>query len=385
MDSGFTLTIDWLAFTLPRSNRQNVMAVVEGEWSRANTGFRGYPVSWILAPDTRGIGKMGSGRPSDPAEVHVDLSGGIVSSWLPEKLQSVLRWVLEEGGHLTRLDCALDDRASSVQVERVQQAVEQGQCVTRAGKFQALYGASMANGEVTGQTLYFGSPKSNTMLRVYDKRLEAQSKGREDWERFGVRWELELRKERANACGQALAKLPTSDWIEYLVSILRGYIDFRDTNREASSVERCRAPLLPWWLALTEGFAKGCLVLEHSPRTIEDVKRWIREAVAPMLAVACAAPEAGERWLIRTIVDSTQRWKDRHRRLAKGNRELVRAATVSQQSITQGGLHDNVAVTDSLMLNENIRTMKAPYILKTFTKHTTTINTGQHTKEGIDD
>lgn len=379
MDSGFTLTIDWLAFTLPRSNRQTVMAKVEGEWSRANTGFRGYPMSWILAPDTHGIGKMGSGRPSDPAEVHVDLSGGIVSSWLPEKLQTLLRWVFAEGGHLTRLDCALDDRESSVHVDQVKQAVEQGQCVTRAGKFQSLYGASMANGAVTGQTLYFGSPKSHTMLRVYDKRLEAKSKGREDWERFGVRWELELRKERANACGQALAGLSPSDWVEYLVSILRSYIDFRETTREASSVDRCRAPLLPWWVALTNGFAKGRLVLEHTPKTIEDVKRWIREAVAPMLAVACAAPEAGEPWLVRTIVDSTQRWKDRHRRLAKGNRELVRAATVSPQPITQGGLHDNVAVTDSRMLKENTR-MNAPYILKTFLKHKPTTNTG-HTKE----
>ncbi|WP_172834243.1 replication initiation factor domain-containing protein [Nitrospira japonica] len=313
----------------------------------------------------------------------MDLSGGIVSSWPAERLQAVLRWVFEEGGHLTRLDCALDDRESSVQVERVKQAVEGGQCVTRAGRFQALYGASMADGAITGQTLYFGSPKSHTMLRVYDKRLEARSKGREDCEQFGVRWELELRKERANACGQALAALPASDWIEYVVSILRGYIDFRDTTREALSVERCRAPLLPWWFTLTEGFAKGRFVLEHAPRTIEDVKRWIRDSVAPMLAVACAAPEAGDAWLTRTIVDSTERWKDRHRRLARGNRGLVRATTVSPQPITQGGLRDNVAVTDSRVLKK-ASTIKAPYILKTHTNHTTTNNTG-HTQGSTDD
>ena len=33
-----------------------------------------------------------------------------------------------------------------------------------------------------------GSPQSETLLRIYDKRLELQSKGRENWQEYGVRW-----------------------------------------------------------------------------------------------------------------------------------------------------------------------------------------------------
>ena len=47
MDSTFTLSIDWLAFTVLASNPQETMKVLGGEWSRAKGGFRGYPLSWI--------------------------------------------------------------------------------------------------------------------------------------------------------------------------------------------------------------------------------------------------------------------------------------------------------------------------------------------------
>jgi hypothetical protein len=39
MDSTFTLSIDWLAFTVLASNPQETMKVLGGEWSRAKGGF----------------------------------------------------------------------------------------------------------------------------------------------------------------------------------------------------------------------------------------------------------------------------------------------------------------------------------------------------------
>jgi phage replication initiation protein len=47
MDSSFTLTIDWLAFTVLASNPQETMKVLGGVWSKAKGGFRGYPLSWM--------------------------------------------------------------------------------------------------------------------------------------------------------------------------------------------------------------------------------------------------------------------------------------------------------------------------------------------------
>ena len=49
MSSPFTLTIDWLAFTLPSGSVQDTMQMLGGDWTKSHTGFRGYPASWITA------------------------------------------------------------------------------------------------------------------------------------------------------------------------------------------------------------------------------------------------------------------------------------------------------------------------------------------------
>ena len=58
MDSAFTLTIDWLSFTVLAGNPQKTMKVLGGAWSRAKGGFRGYPLSWIKGDGMHGVGKL---------------------------------------------------------------------------------------------------------------------------------------------------------------------------------------------------------------------------------------------------------------------------------------------------------------------------------------
>ena len=229
----------------------------------------------------------------------------------------VLRWILKQDGHLTRLDCALDDRNSCVPLLTVREAIEAGQCVTRADRMQSISSSSIHKATPSGETLYLGSPQSQTMLRIYDKRLESQAKQREDWQEYGIRWELELKKDRAQVCGQVLSYLEETDWLEFMVGVLRGYVDFRATSREEEEEFRYRAPLLDWWVLLTDGFKKGRLVVEKDAQTLPKVKRWVSQSVAPMLAVICAADPGGPAWLETQIIAGKKRWKDRHRRLAK--------------------------------------------------------------------
>ena len=81
MSVPFTLTIDWLAFTLPSCSLQDTLQVLGGDWIQSESGFRRYPVSWITTGSDRGIGKLGTGAARNPLEVHVDLSAGIVAPW----------------------------------------------------------------------------------------------------------------------------------------------------------------------------------------------------------------------------------------------------------------------------------------------------------------
>ena len=108
-----------------------------------------------------------------------------------------------------------------------------------------------------------------------------------------------------------------SDRREYVVGLLRGYVDFRDTSRGEDEEDRYRAPLLPWWDTLTEGFRKGRLNVEKAEPSLPKLKRWISHSVAPSLAVVCAADQEGQVWLERQIVESVDRWKSRHLAMVK--------------------------------------------------------------------
>jgi DNA relaxase NicK len=286
-----------------------------GDWTKSHTGFRGYPVSWVTTSASRGVGKLGTGATRAPLEVHVDLSAGIVAPWPSGKVRTVLQWILKQDGHLTRLDCALDDRNSCVPLATIRKAMEAGQCVTRADHLQRISSRSLHHDTPCGETLYLGSPQSQTLLRIYDKRLESQAKQREEWQDYGIRWELELKKDRAQVCGQVLSYLEETDWLEFMVGVLRGYVDFRDTTRDEADEFRYRAPLLDWWLLLTEGFKKGRLIVEKEARTLPKVKRWVSQSVAPMLAVIYEADPGGHAWLERQIIAGKRRWKDKHRGL----------------------------------------------------------------------
>jgi len=114
-----------------------------------------------------------------------------------------------------------------------------------------------------------------------------------------------------------LSYLEEADWPEFMVGVLRGYVDFRDTSRDKEEEFRYRAPLLDWWLLLTDGFKKGRLVVEKEAQTLPKVKRWVSQSVAPMLAVICAADPEGEDWLKRHILVGKRRWNNTHRGLLK--------------------------------------------------------------------
>ena len=162
---GFTQTIDWLAFTLPKADVAEVIKLIGGDWFESETGFRGYPVAQLMTQGKTGVGKLGTGAPRNPKEVHVDLSAGIVSQWDETKLKTVLAWIFAQKGHVTRIDVALDDREASVAVETVRLAVEAGQLVSRSKQFKVIQASNHREGTRTGETLYFGCPNRRRRRR----------------------------------------------------------------------------------------------------------------------------------------------------------------------------------------------------------------------------
>jgi phage replication initiation protein len=153
MPAPFTLTIDWLAFTLSKSSVDAVSQVLGCEWVQGEGGFRGYPHCWIYVGSSGGGGKLGTQAPRKPQEVRVDLSAGIVSTWPFEKVQRVLNWIVEQQGHLTRIDYAFDDRQALVSLDQIKQAIDAGHRLTRAEVFTRVHGGKIHTGISTGETL----------------------------------------------------------------------------------------------------------------------------------------------------------------------------------------------------------------------------------------
>ena len=312
---GFLFSVDWLAFTVPSSTVEDVQQRVGGDWMEMEKGFNGYPRAWLCLSTGGGSGRMGTGMPHRAREVHVSLSGEIVSAWEQEKVQAICRWINELKGHGTRVDVALDDRTGHATVTHVIAAADAGQAVMRWRTYDAKRRCSYkGQDDIQGEMVTFGSRQSETYLRVYDKRMEAAGKG-QTVEGPWVRWELEFKKDRAQLCVDLFAHLPVDEWREFTGGLLKSCISFRDTTADAPAWERCRSPELPWWKALTEGFTRCRFHVETTDRTLEEVLAWFSQAMGPTLAALYCA--VGPEWITNVIQSGSSRWKPQHYQLMK--------------------------------------------------------------------
>ncbi|HJT20129.1 MAG TPA: replication initiation factor domain-containing protein [Nitrospira sp.] len=316
----WTCALGWLRFTVPTANTDDVMKLVGGEWIPDDKGFRGYALSWICRGQTGGLGRIATGAKRAPKEVHVDLSQELITGWTYEQFQSVAAWVLAKQGHFGRIDVAMDDRSGIIDIDRIYASVVAGNCVSHFRKTQIIAGLDLGSGEDMGKTICMGSRQSDTYLRIYDKAAEQRAKA-QPVDGTWVRWEMEWKDERADAVGLALSVLDHERFQKYLIGVFRTAVDFRDCTRADDPKDRYHAPLLDWWKALTDGLERAKLEIAQTVKKIDDVKQWVEKSLSPMLGLLCAHPEAGERWLVKTIIDGVERWGTKHFGLLGNARE----------------------------------------------------------------
>ena len=89
----------------------------------------------------------------------------------------------------------------------IRQAIEAGQCVTRADRMQRISSRSIHKGTPERRDPLFRQPTESNLAADLRQAPESQAKQRENWQDYGIRWELELKKDRAQVCGQVLSYL----------------------------------------------------------------------------------------------------------------------------------------------------------------------------------
>lgn len=130
-------------------------------------------------------------------------------------------------GKFTRFDVAIDDIGCEYfSTDALYGYVDSCNIVSRFRSCRNMKETDM-RGNILGHTVYFGSGKSSMMLRVYDKQLEQNKHLELEQEGYfplpWVRWELELKKERATEfadllvnSGKTLASIAVGVLAHYL-------------------------------------------------------------------------------------------------------------------------------------------------------------------------
>lgn len=199
--------------------------------------------------------------------------GNAYDLWEETILARFLRELLKIG-HITRIDLAIDDFGCKYyNIDEIIKKQASGKILSKWRSSRKFLESTVAENSKVGQTIYFGSPQSEIMMRIYDKKLE-QNKSlevndenyiHEDW----VRWELELHKERANeVCrllsnGQALGKVA--------IGVLSYY--FRIIKLDDSNKSRCSNELK--WQKFIDNVSQLRITVKKEQKTLdEELKQW---------------------------------------------------------------------------------------------------------------
>ena len=142
--------------------------------------------------------------------------------------------------HIARLDVAYDDIDNKVVTVPLLQRYIKSKHYVSISKYVSCVDGTHE------QAIYFGSPRSDRRLRIYDKRMEQL--GREDdipW----VRYEFQLRDVNAlsfylNLCDQK------GDWAKCYFGVLSDYVTFTNKSRLSVGHHTERLEAVKWWREL---------------------------------------------------------------------------------------------------------------------------------------
>src|SRR5574338_1232706 len=182
MKSDRAVTIDWLSYTLPwnspRIKRLSPEVSIEVIAERASgmierwyaeKPMHGY--RWqVVSVEKPGLRVMISPRNHEMG-VHVQFAGSALTS---ENVTDRLKYALESGGKVTRIDLAVDV-AQAWDIQELYEVAKTGGAKTRTKKFALITSTE-------GTTCYVGSRTSEKFLRIYDKG--AQTKSGRAWTRI---------------------------------------------------------------------------------------------------------------------------------------------------------------------------------------------------------
>lgn len=282
-----------------------------GNWEALDYGGSGYDCSAKVC-DT---GRVFWNSERKDMGVHVKLPASALKA-LPRDAVTVLCDLVAMQGKASRLDVAADDFEGLLDMNVMREKILRGEFVCRARngrEERSTFGQP-------GHTLYFGSGRSDTLLRIYDKKAEQARQGVDvSFCKSWVRAELELKNDRADGAAQYISK-HRGDWHIEAAGWLLNFLDFKDPGTD-SNVSRWNTS--PWWSLFVEHAKKARIVSAQEERTVEDVKAWVEKQVTPSLFVLEAT--VGHDEVFQMVAEGSGRLKDRHKKMIDDYNKMLSA------------------------------------------------------------
>lgn len=315
--SDVPVVLDWLTFTLDY-NKKNFddLKLFLGESTRREYGAYGYTHSAVVLDG--GLVCWSPERPNQKICVVLPSQALANLEW---SAREIIAGVINREGNVTRVDFAMDDFQGYLDMNEIHEKLQDGEVVTRWKTYDRLTGkkeiGTITN---TGDTIYIGSRNSEAFLRIYDKVLERKAKGYDYDVPYHIRVELELKGKKAHVCCEKITKMFTEgDRRNFIPSLLLGLISFKEPSETETNKSRWKDS--SFWTEFLGTMERTMLSLPRNVKTIEEVRRWFAESIAPMAAVLLLSDVSenvsGYDWLLETIVTGEARFKAKHKRLAK--------------------------------------------------------------------
>lgn len=206
--------------------------------------------------------------------------------------------------NITRIDVAIDDFKGYFSIKQVKDKIRRAHLVTRFKEGRQIKKYKLSDGSTTGETVYFGHPSSDLVVRIYDKKLERESNKKEVLHDIWIRTELQLRRKRAENFARMIA-YETSNIGEIAAGVLKNYIRFLVPNKKDKNKSRWKTA--PFWKNFLGDVEKVKLTMGTQEYTIDKAKRWLEHSVSPTLySVLCAYD-----WNIEILIDMLKNGAER--------------------------------------------------------------------------
>jgi len=280
------IVLDYLSFTVPfeQANFDKLHSLFDkADVNVLTYGGMGYQSSATILDG----GKMFWHSERREMGIHVRLNPKSLGMIATTPI-GMLNIIYDLKGKITRFDLAFDDRSGLLNLDEIHEKILAGDVVTRWRKVSRISGAGVGTSRKTGDTVNVGTRQSDAFLRIYDKKLERETKGVDvsniEW---WVRVELELKGDKANEFSSILAQTAfgksQKSAGQLCASLLWGMIDFKD--RDQSDTNKSRWPTSSFWRKFVGQASKMKLSIVEHEKTIDDSKEWIDKIVGPTLAM----------------------------------------------------------------------------------------------------